>query len=80
VDPGETGWLVEPDDEDDMVEALVAAVADPEGRRRMGVRAEEVSHDRYGWPALAAGVAQVYEAARRGGPAAAGAEAPTEPS
>jgi len=80
VDPGETGWLVEPDDEDDMVEALVAAVADPERRRRMGVRAEEVSHERYGWPALADGVAGVYEEARRGGPPAAEPDALSEPS
>ena len=79
VEPGRSGWLVEPDDEDDLVEALVAAVRDPERRRSMGARGEELSQERYGWPALAAGVARVYEAARGGEPAAAEPERLTEP-
>jgi len=64
VDAGETGWLVEPDSEEAMVEALVEAVTDEGRRRRMGERAHEVSRARYGWPALARGVAGVYEDAR----------------
>jgi glycosyltransferase involved in cell wall biosynthesis len=65
VDDGETGWLVEADDEDHMVRALVAAMAEPERRRRMGEAAYAAIRERYGWPALAEGVADVYEAARR---------------
>jgi glycosyltransferase involved in cell wall biosynthesis len=65
VDRGETGWLVQPDDEDDMVAALVEAVNDPGRRGTMGETAYERSRERYGWPALAHGVAQVYEVARR---------------
>ena len=65
VDAGDTGWLVEPDSEDAMVEALVEAVTDRGRRRRMGERAHEMSRARYGWPALAQGVAHVYEDARR---------------
>ena len=65
VEDGETGWLVEPDDEDDMVRALVEAVEDPDRRARMAEAAYAASRERYAWPALAEGVAEVYEAARR---------------
>jgi glycosyltransferase involved in cell wall biosynthesis len=61
VEPGETGWLVEPDDEDGMVEALVTAVNDEDARRRMGERAYGWSRERFSWPALAEGVAAVYD-------------------
>src|SRR5213078_677281 len=36
VEDGETGWLVPPDDEDAMVEALVEAANDTNERRRRG--------------------------------------------
>jgi glycosyltransferase involved in cell wall biosynthesis len=65
VEPGETGWLVPPDDEDAMVEALVEAVNDESGRARMGEAAYRTSRERYSWPALAADVASVYEQAAR---------------
>ena len=65
VEDGETGRLVEPDDEDDMVRALVEAVEDPDRRARMAEAAYAASRERYAWPALAEGVAEVYEAARR---------------
>jgi glycosyltransferase involved in cell wall biosynthesis len=61
VDDGETGWLVPPDDEDAMVEALVEAVNDPEERRRRGEAAYKVARDSYSWPALAERVARIYE-------------------
>jgi len=67
VEDGETGWLVEPDDEDDMARALVEAVEEPDRRTRMGEAAYAASRERYAWPALAEGVAEVYEAARRAG-------------
>jgi glycosyltransferase involved in cell wall biosynthesis len=61
VEPGETGWLVPPDDEDAMRDALVAAVNDGEARRRMGQIAYERSRARYSWPALAERIARVYD-------------------
>jgi glycosyltransferase involved in cell wall biosynthesis len=61
VDPGETGWLVPPDDEDALRDALVAAVNDPDARRRMGEAAYERSRARYSWPALAERIARVYD-------------------
>jgi glycosyltransferase involved in cell wall biosynthesis len=65
VEPGKTGWLVPPDDEDAMVEALVEAVNDDDARARMGEAAYRTSRERYSWPALAADVARVYERAAR---------------
>jgi glycosyltransferase involved in cell wall biosynthesis len=73
VEGGETGWLVPPDDEDAMVEALVAAVADGAERRRRGEAAYRLARARYSWPALARGVARIYDDVRAGRPAAAGA-------
>ncbi len=61
VEPGETGWLVAPDDEDAMCEALVEAVNDDTARRRMGETAYERSRERYSWPALAERIARVYD-------------------
>lgn len=63
VDHGETGWLVPPDDEDAMVEALVEAVESDSERERRGRTAYETARARYSWPALAEGVARVYEEA-----------------
>ena len=73
VDAGETGWLVPPDDEEAMVEALVEAVNGDAERRRRGERAYEDARARYAWPALARGLAHVYDEVRAGRPAAAGA-------
>jgi glycosyltransferase involved in cell wall biosynthesis len=61
VDHGETGWLVPPDDEAALADALVDAVNDPGKRARKGQAAYEASRARYAWPALAANVARVYE-------------------
>ena len=60
VEPGETGWLVPPDDEDALTDALVEAVNDDGARARMGEAAYRSSRERYSWPALAADVARVY--------------------
>jgi glycosyltransferase involved in cell wall biosynthesis len=73
VDAGETGWLVAPDDEDAMAEALVEAVNGSEERRRRAARAYEEARARYAWPALARGLAHVYEDVTAGRPPAAGA-------
>jgi glycosyltransferase involved in cell wall biosynthesis len=74
VDDGDTGWLVPPDDEDAMVEALVDAVNVDAERRRRGERAHEVARSRYAWPALAGGLARVYDEVLEGRPAEAGAQ------
>jgi glycosyltransferase involved in cell wall biosynthesis len=72
VDHGETGWLVPPDDEDAMAEALVEAVNGDAERRRRGERAYVAARRRYSWPALADGLAQVYAEVADGRPPSAG--------
>ena len=69
VDDGDTGWLVPPDDEEAMADALVAAVNDAGERRRRGDAAYRVARERYSWPALVEGIARVYEDARSRRPA-----------
>jgi glycosyltransferase involved in cell wall biosynthesis len=64
VRDGETGRLVPPDDRAALAAALVEAVNDPAERRRRGALAAEDARAKYSWPALAARVAAVYEAAR----------------
>ena len=66
VDDGSTGWLVPPDDEDALVEALVEAVNDPEERRRRGEEAYRVAREKYSWPTLVERLARVYEEVRAG--------------
>jgi glycosyltransferase involved in cell wall biosynthesis len=61
VEDGETGWLVPPDDEDALVEALVEAVADDDERARRAEEAYEDARAKYSWPALAERVARVYD-------------------
>src|SRR5215210_5120382 len=53
VTPGETGWLVAPDDREGLAGALVEAVNEPEERRRRGERARADALARFSWPALA---------------------------
>jgi len=67
VDEGRTGWLVPPDDEAALAEALVEAVSDDDERDRRASAAYSAARERYSWPALAAGVACVYEEALAGG-------------
>jgi glycosyltransferase involved in cell wall biosynthesis len=73
VEPGETGWLVPPDDVEAMADALVEAVNDEARRRGLGETAYERSRARYAWPALAEGVARAYDDVRRGREPAGGA-------
>ena len=61
---GETGWLVEPDDVVTLANALVHAVNCPVERARRGELAAAEAAAHYAWPALAAEVASVYDAAR----------------
>jgi glycosyltransferase involved in cell wall biosynthesis len=62
IEHGETGWLVEPDDEVGLANALVEAVNRPLERRRRGENAGRDARERYSWPALAEEVAAVYDA------------------
>jgi len=66
VEAGETGWLVPADDERAMGAALVEAVNDDAERARRGAAAYDVARATYSWPALAEGVAAIYEQARAG--------------
>jgi glycosyltransferase involved in cell wall biosynthesis len=79
VDDGRTGWLVPPDDEEALAEALVAAVNDPEERARRGAAAY-AERERYAWPALAGAMAETYDAARRGRCGRPGPQAPGAPA
>ncbi len=60
VADGETGWLVPPDDERALAEALVQAVNHGEERQRRGTAACAAAHARYGWPALGGKLAGIY--------------------
>jgi glycosyltransferase involved in cell wall biosynthesis len=60
VADGETGWLIRPDDEDALVEALVSAARSEEERRTRGRRAQTDSR-RYGWAEIAPRFASLYE-------------------
>jgi glycosyltransferase involved in cell wall biosynthesis len=73
VDAGETGWLVPPDDEGALADALVDAVNGNAERRRRGELAYEEARARYAWPALAGGLGRVYDEVVEGRPASAGA-------
>ncbi|HEX8083283.1 MAG TPA: glycosyltransferase family 4 protein [Solirubrobacteraceae bacterium] len=61
VTDGETGWLVEPDDRESLTEAIVAAVNDPDERRRRGAAARRDACDRFSWPALAGRLAETLD-------------------
>jgi glycosyltransferase involved in cell wall biosynthesis len=50
---GETGWLFEPQDREDLTRALVEAVNHPEERRRRGRAARKEALHRLSWPTLA---------------------------
>jgi glycosyltransferase involved in cell wall biosynthesis len=79
VEAGETGWLVAPDDEQAMTDALVEGVNDAAERRRRGERAYAAARARYSWPALARGLAQVYDEVASGRPPSAGTHTLTAP-
>jgi glycosyltransferase involved in cell wall biosynthesis len=53
VRPGQTGWLVAPDDEAELAGALAQAIAHPEERLRRGATARRDVLARFAWPALA---------------------------
>jgi glycosyltransferase involved in cell wall biosynthesis len=56
----DTGWLVPPDDQTALADALVAAANDPGERRRRGSRASAHVRRHYSWQRIAHRVAQTY--------------------
>jgi glycosyltransferase involved in cell wall biosynthesis len=62
VAPG-TGWLVPPDDEAALADALIAAANDREERRRRGASASLHARSQYGWQGVTKQVSRVYEEA-----------------
>jgi glycosyltransferase involved in cell wall biosynthesis len=69
VEDGRTGWLVPPDDEDALADALVACIDDPDERARRGAAAREAALERWSWPALAGRLAGVLADAAATAPA-----------
>ena len=53
VHDGQTGWLVEPDDEAALAAALTDALGRPDERARRGAAGRARALERYSWPALA---------------------------
>lgn len=56
-----TGWLVAPDDCDDLVRALSAAVSDGEQRSSRGKRAAQFVGEHYSWARAAASFTEIYD-------------------
>jgi glycosyltransferase involved in cell wall biosynthesis len=69
VEDGRTGWLVEPDDEGSLANALVACIDDEAERERRGRAARETALERWSWPALAERLARVLAEAAATAPA-----------
>lgn len=61
IEPGETGWLIEPDDRDALADAMVAAVNVPAERRRRGELARAEAVARYGWKRVGSEISAVLE-------------------
>jgi glycosyltransferase involved in cell wall biosynthesis len=60
--PGELdGWLVTPDDERALADAMVTAINNPEERMKRGRNAYRHARDRYSWRDVARRVTDLYE-------------------
>ena len=70
VEDGRTGWLVGPDDESALAQALCQAIDGPGERARRGALARETALARWSWPALADRLAEVLGEVARAGVAA----------
>lgn len=58
--PSRSGWLVRPDDEESLADALVQAARDPRERARRGAAGRRHVIERYAWPGLARRIEAVY--------------------
>jgi glycosyltransferase involved in cell wall biosynthesis len=63
VEDGETGWLVEPDDEAALAAALVEVISDRAERERRAGNALGVARELYSWPAIAETMSEALNAA-----------------
>jgi glycosyltransferase involved in cell wall biosynthesis len=54
---GDSGWLVPPDNETALVDAMAQAVNEPRERKRRGANAHRRALDRYTWPRIGARLA-----------------------
>jgi glycosyltransferase involved in cell wall biosynthesis len=61
VRPGQSGWLVAPDDEAALAGALAQAIGHPEERLRRGAAARHDVLVRFAWPALADRLCALFE-------------------
>jgi glycosyltransferase involved in cell wall biosynthesis len=67
TEPGSpNGWLLEPDDEDALVEALVEAVNDEQARRARGAAAHRQVRSTHSWDAVAERFGELYGELARG--------------
>jgi glycosyltransferase involved in cell wall biosynthesis len=57
---GKTGWLIPPDDQDSLSDALVAAATDDQERLARGRRAQAESRH-HGWPATIRRLTLLYD-------------------
>lgn len=64
--PDRCGWLVPPDDEEALADALVAAARQPRERALRGANGRARARRRFSWDRIAAEVADVYAAAASG--------------
>jgi glycosyltransferase involved in cell wall biosynthesis len=60
VEDGQTGWLVDIDDESALATAMEDAITDPAERRRRGRLAGTAVRERFSWPAIATQLADCF--------------------
>jgi glycosyltransferase involved in cell wall biosynthesis len=65
IDDGRTGWLVDPDDRDQLTDAIVGALDDDPERHRRGRKARLTATARWGWPTLGGRMADALDDAQR---------------
>jgi glycosyltransferase involved in cell wall biosynthesis len=63
IDDGRTGWLVEPDDVNQLTDSIVSVLDDDPERLRRGLAARVSATERWGWPALAGQMADALDEA-----------------
>jgi glycosyltransferase involved in cell wall biosynthesis len=64
--PLRCGWLVTPDDEESLADALVGAASDAAERRLRGENGRRLARERYSWSRIAGEVAELYSAVAAG--------------
>jgi glycosyltransferase involved in cell wall biosynthesis len=65
IENGRTGWLVEPDNLDQLTDGIVAVLANDDERRRRGHQARRTATARWGWPALGARMTRILNTAQQ---------------